>query len=1483
MNKHINTFSTGINRDVSMNKYPNTSYYWAQNLRLVAKDELSTGTLTNVDGTVPKLNIGSGNDIKGYCVIRNILILFVNNVGGGRIYIWNSNNSDALESPTLIYSNAGLDFSRDIIAVGRYENENVQKVYFTDGETFFKQLNIVHPTLGLGASLNAYEPESLDMVVDVAFSDMALELQQGGNLKAGKIQYAYQLYSVRGTESVFSPASNLIHLTSSDEGSNSNEYGGSEVGESINKSVVITIDGIDSLFTRLRLVALEYTVLYQQPSIRIVGEYDIEGLTSLTITDTGLSIGEIIMEEFRFLQNNFYPKTLDIKDNYLFAANIKNNYFDISDDDFDARAFRANGSDVIEVYNDNTKVTISHTAGVIDENTLPDITDEQFNLFNNVTENDYSTTSTTAKNLSYSTQEFKYKPGSAGTILGGKGVNIEYEFITEAFVLDNSVKAKDFPSTEAGSYYPRIKVGVTSPYENNAAPDTNVGYHRDEVYRFGIIFLDTKGRESFVKWIGDIRFPSNRDPGYSYIYYDSVNNIVMGRNLGIRFSVNIPNEIKPLISGYRIVRAERTTNDKTIICQGLVGYPFKGATGSTYYNLASTPTVADLRRKFTYVKRITEDIDPISRGNHYVENNSNFVFNPNYVEFNSPDIVINKPKLPTANSFIEVFGTQNYVETSAICGVRGYEDGSPGTGSERDMLIADKPRNVYVDTNIPKIRGMVNSARLFTPKTRGNSNSNDETADATKTVLNDGIIYNNCVCAPRTDDSTPTKFGLRGTHMLLGMNNELPLTADWESSTDKIRFLLANYKVNKGRSIYGGSSYEARMYSKYYPVSGFVSKDTDTSFNDPTPAGSALIQIIDSFNTLLTNSSTYLISTAKQFDFYISNYGTEPLTIGTLTLSNTTDWYFADYPTGILSPGETAHGLVIYSGEESGVASNIVTVNTDATNTNPFIFVLGVDYVTNPADYAGSAIPPNVSGTDNDPNLSGLKVYNGDTYINYFVYMRGIYDIERPTGSRIESYVFYPVESSINLALRLDKMQEYINWGFYRDSKIIDYKLMETPSMGVSFYSNNYPVELGNLYRYNSAYSSIDKSKEYYSRPLDFTDTKTFDTRIVVSDKKINGEYTDNWTKFKFNNYLDVDGRFDAITKIITFKNNLFFFQPTAVGIASVNQRSLIQDNQPGQLVLGTAGILSRYDYITDKSGSENYHSIITSDDYIYYADKRRKRFNKLVPGKEEAISVVKGIDSLLFDLSWNNVRCGFDKGYNEVILSIDDTTLCFNEMADAFISSYTFQPGIMFSINNNFFSTALSDEDVPWLVNNFENVLWSDAEEDYIILSDSGLSSTLFKHNVGDKGTFNINGSDEVGESYITLIINPSGNNIFTFDNVDLRTDVYTNANVDVFNETINKLEFENNYQSYERDLSNTNAFTTVPTNPSAGITSSTGAIKRIGRVWRAPLVPNLIAGSNYRRMVDTYLKLTLRYDNSTNNNFRLHDVTSYVRGVKV
>src|SRR6056297_1536549 len=236
MKRHIQGFAHGINQDISTNKYPNTNFYWAQNFRLVSKDGLATGALTNVDGNVPKLNTGGGHSVIGRCLIRDTLILFVASDEGGKIFKWEYNDNDFEESPTLIYFDENLDFSADkpIRAVGRYETPNVQKIYFTDGEFFFKQLNII-PEEGEGYPLD-YPVESLDLVSDVDFSTIDLSLNIGGDLKAGKIQYAYQLYSVRGSESVFSPTSQLIHLTDYDETQDSDSYHGSEVGATVNKS-----------------------------------------------------------------------------------------------------------------------------------------------------------------------------------------------------------------------------------------------------------------------------------------------------------------------------------------------------------------------------------------------------------------------------------------------------------------------------------------------------------------------------------------------------------------------------------------------------------------------------------------------------------------------------------------------------------------------------------------------------------------------------------------------------------------------------------------------------------------------------------------------------------------------------------------------------------------------------------------------------------------------------------------------------------------------------------------------------------------------------------------------------------------------------------------------------------------------------------------------------------------------------------------------
>lgn len=1335
MRQHIQGFSRGISQDLSTNKYPNDNIYWAQNFRLVSKDGLATGALTNVAGNNKILSLGGDSErVYELCLIRDTLVIFVGSDDGGKIYIWEHTDTDfETESPKLIYTDPGLIFTEEhpVRAIGRYENENVQKIYFSDGETFFKHLNIVHPTLGLGVQLD-YDLKSLDLVSDVNFSTMSLELESGGDLKAGKIQYAYQLYSVRGSESMFSPASKLIHLTNADESKNSQYYYGDEVGTSVNKSVSITIDSIDPLFTRLRLVALEYTVLYQQPSIRIVGEYDVKNLSSITISDTGNSIGSLTNEEFLFIQNNFYPKTLDIKDDYLFAANLKNEYFDITDEEFDARAWRANSSDEVYVISGNNAPTpIPYP---FSNDTIPAQESEQFNSFNDIS-NDWANNNK-AVDSTLRNAQCKYKPGSSGTILGGAGINISYEFTIDQQVLDNTQKSYSYGSVDGN--YPKLSVGA-NPIENNASPDSNVGYHRDEIYRFGIVFFDKKGRQSFVKWIGDIRFPANYDQdsvntNYNYIEYDSVNKQTLVNILGIKFTVNIPLDIQDKISGYQIVRAERTNRDKTIVAQGLIGYP----TYSTAPSLGQldmiysqpTPCLMDnMVAKTSRIERQTDIYNGIAYPDksQFAENNTKY--DTRWIEFDSPDIVINKPKLSTTDSFIELFGYQNKVESTSISGIRGYEQPSLNDLDERDILTADKSRNIGNNSTVVKARTFINTSRIYQPKTRGNADGDSE-FDATKTVIEEGQKHNNQCYLYTLGSNSKDKAGLRGTHALLTVENELPLDSSWLSpGTDDIRFPVANYRVERGRSIYGGSTSEARSTTKYYPASSFVTPDT-----------------------------------------------------------------------------------------------------------------------------------------------TAIDVYNGDTYVSYFVYMRSIYDHERGNGNRIETYVFYPVESTINLHLRLDKMQEYINWGLFRDAGVTDYKLMENAAMGISVYGTNYPTDVGNLYRYNTAYSSIDKSKEYYPKPFDFTQTLLEDVKITASEKKINGEYIDSWTKFKFNNYINVDSKHNAITKILTFKNNLYFVQPTAVGIASVNQRSLIQDNQPGQLTLGTGGVLTRYDYITDKSGSAFYDGIIATDDFLFYVDGRRKRANKLVPGKEQAVSIIKGIDSTLDKLPFENVKVGFDRGYNEVLFSIDGVTLSFSEISDGFISSYTFNPGKMISIGGDFYTTAPFEDESPWLYadNELEKVGYSgntdaDVDWDYIIIGPSGSGEGLFKHNIGNPGEFY--GAGTADDSILTLILNPNGNQVCYFDNLDLRTEA-TSSGVDQPDDIFYTMDASNNYQTISREL----AFT-------SSINQNVGTIKRIGRIWRTPIIPVVGSGISTNRMIDTYLKVTLKYNNNSGNVFRVHDISAIYR----
>jgi len=94
-----------------------------------------------------------------------------------------------------------------------------------------------------------------------------------------------------------------------------------------------------------------------------------------------------------------------------------------------------------------------------------------------------------------------------------------------------------------------------------------------------------------------------------------------------------------------------------------------------------------------------------------------------------------------------------------------------------------------------------------------------------------------------------------------------------------------------------------------------------------------------------------------------------------------------------------------------------------------------------------------------------------------------------------------------------------------------------------------------------------------------------FKQRTFYSELKTNGESIDNWHIYKPANFIDCDSRYGEITNLLTHKDIIFFWQNKAFGRYSVNERSLVTDNNSNTVQLGQGGVLQRTDYLDTHYG----------------------------------------------------------------------------------------------------------------------------------------------------------------------------------------------------------------------------------------------------------------------------------------------------------
>jgi hypothetical protein len=480
----------GINRDVGKDKYNPNYYYDASCINIVASADGEMGAVTNTKGNEFALSIDSidsitagtitytvtigstqsqktlsytspntelegltlGNDthkIIGDVLTNDSIILFTTNDLGVDC-IFEVTNTGSWDINLLYINDLGFNSNYTIRGIFNFENELIQKVYFTDYNTQVKHFNKVDSTLiDIEASLINIKG-NVDLVTPKITNKFS-----GGTHTSGMIQYAYSLYNLNGASTGISPLSTLTPLS---------QYinnGGGEVNQVVGQTNEVTITGVDTRYDSIKIYAIKYTSLNVDPVISLIADDSIDS-SSKVITDDGRIINTISSEEFLFLGGNpIIANDLTAKNNRLFIGNIKELNFDVN---FDARAY----SFIDSGTGFNWRLYYKDSSG----NTSYDVT-----FVNETDLQNYIATIPSTEDLivpDYSVARYNYST----SYIGGKGTNVEYSIV------------------------PKTAANLSDSAENLTF------FKSGEKYRLAIEFKNKLGQKSLPKWIGDFKAPN---------------------------------------------------------------------------------------------------------------------------------------------------------------------------------------------------------------------------------------------------------------------------------------------------------------------------------------------------------------------------------------------------------------------------------------------------------------------------------------------------------------------------------------------------------------------------------------------------------------------------------------------------------------------------------------------------------------------------------------------------------------------------------------------------------------------------------------------------------------------------------------------------------------------------------------------------------------------------------------------------------------
>lgn len=314
-NEH-HTF-TGMQKDIAISKHPSKYLFDARNIRLTQREDGSTLlAITNEKGT-EDTELEITGIYLGHCVLNQYLVVFSKDVYSGDDHIERFDLSqDPVEKVSLYDDPLNFSLEHPIEAIGSYENEDVQKVYWTDGYNQPRVINIMD-------SENYAPTDTYFDFVNTLKLEEEVEVQKmfgnNGMFAPGVIQYAFTYYHKYGQESNIFYTTPLYYISYLDRGASPED-------KVVENTFKITVKHIDSNFEYLRIYSIQRTSINGTPIVKRVQDISLKDIENDTVSfiDTGTT-GDTVDPTELLYKGGEYVKvgTLEQKDGTLFLGNIE--------------------------------------------------------------------------------------------------------------------------------------------------------------------------------------------------------------------------------------------------------------------------------------------------------------------------------------------------------------------------------------------------------------------------------------------------------------------------------------------------------------------------------------------------------------------------------------------------------------------------------------------------------------------------------------------------------------------------------------------------------------------------------------------------------------------------------------------------------------------------------------------------------------------------------------------------------------------------------------------------------------------------------------------------------------------------------------------------------------------------------------------------------------------------------------------------------